>query len=69
MRREVKKAMEVDKKSMRKAQAIQLTEEIYAMLKEAFRGGDTHANAYWVGEKLEMWVLTDHDTSYPYVID
>lgn len=68
VRREVKKAMEVDKKSMRKAQAIQLTEEIYAMLKEAFRGGDTHANAYWVGEKLEDVDSYDMTSSYPYVI-
>lgn len=68
VRREIKKAMEADKKSMRKVQSIQLTEEIYAMLKEAFRGGDTHANAYWVGEKLEEVDSYDMTSSYPYVI-
>ena len=68
VRREVKKAMERDKKAMRKVQTIQLTEEIYAMLKEAFRGGDTHANAYWVGETLEEVESYDMTSSYPYVI-
>lgn len=68
VRREVKKAMEGVKKAMRKAQSIKLTEEIYAMLKEAFRGGDTHANAYWVGEKLQEVDSYDMTSSYPYVI-
>lgn len=68
VRREVKKAMEGDKKAKRKVQSITLTEEIYAMLKEAFRGGDTHANAYWVGEKLDEVDSFDMTSSYPYVI-
>ena len=68
VRREVKNAMTSDRKAMWKVKSITLTEEIYTLLREAFRGGDTHANAYWVNEILENIDSYDMTSSYPYVI-
>lgn len=68
IRRQYREAMKADKKELYKAQDIKLTEDIYAMLKDAFRGGDTHANAYWVDQTLldcESW---DIQSSYPYAM-
>ena len=53
---------------MRAVQAIHVSRETYTMLKQAFRGGDTHANAYWVNELLENIDSWDIQSSYPYAM-
>ena len=39
--------------------------ELYDMLLEAFRGGNTHANRYYAGETLKNVVSMDRSSSYP----
>lgn len=68
VRRQYSEAMQADKKSMRAVQAIHVSRETYTMLKQAFRGGDTHANAYWVNELLENIDSWDIQSSYPYAM-
>jgi hypothetical protein len=45
-----------------------LTLEIYFMLKQAFQGGFTHANANKVGDKIENVHSYDIASSYPYCL-
>lgn len=40
-------------------------EELYTMLREAFRGGNTHANRYYVGMILDNVKSADRSSSYP----
>lgn len=68
VRREIADAMKADRKSLNKAQEIKLTPVLYELLKDAFRGGDTHANAYWVNETLKELDSFDMTSSYPYVM-
>lgn len=42
--------------------------DIFDLLEEAFRGGDTHANRYYVGKKIKNVVSYDRSSSYPDVI-
>ena len=68
VRRDYLNAMQEDKKAMKMVQSINVSRETYRLLKEAFRGGDTHANAYWVNELLyniDSWDIT---SSYPYAM-
>lgn len=39
--------------------------DLYDMLLEAFRGGNTHANRYYAGETLKNVVSMDRSSSYP----
>ena len=39
--------------------------EVYKLLREAFRGGNCHANRYYVGEILENVHSADRSSSYP----
>ena len=41
---------------------------VYTLLREAFRGGDTHANRYYAGQILEHVGSADRSSSYPDVI-
>lgn len=41
---------------------------VYIMLREAFRGGDTHANRYYAGQILDNVGSADRSSSYPDVI-
>ena len=41
--------------------------ELYQMLREAFRGGDTHANRYYAGLHLENVGSVDMSSAYPAV--
>lgn len=43
-------------------------ERLYTMLKESFRGGDTHASRYYSGEIVENVASWDRSSSYPDVI-
>ena len=40
-------------------------EEVYGLLREAFRGGNTHANRYYAGYQLEGVKSYDRSSSYP----
>ena len=40
--------------------------DVYCLLEEAFRGGNTHANRHYVGEILEGVTSVDIQSSYPY---
>lgn len=42
--------------------------EVYTMLREEFRGGDTHANRYYVGQILVNVHSFDRSSSYPDVM-
>lgn len=39
--------------------------QVYDLLEQAFRGGDTHANRYYVGEIVENVHSADRSSSYP----
>ena len=41
---------------------------LYTLLREEFRGGDTHANRYFVGQILENVASFDRSSSYPDVM-
>lgn len=61
------------KRAMRKAggwwiKNIQPSEEVYKLLRRAFRGGDTHANRYYVGSVVANVEGYDRSSSYPDVI-
>lgn len=58
------------KKAMRKASANFVKEQlpnyhVYTMLREAFRGGDTHANRYYTGKILTNVKSADQSSAYP----
>lgn len=42
------------------------TLHVFELLREAFRGGDTHANRFYVGKILENVGSYDRESSYPY---
>lgn len=48
---------------------LRLTPETYIMCKQAFRGGDTHANRYKVGYIIENVRSRDRQSSYPAVMN
>ncbi len=49
-------------------QSLLLTPEVYIMLKEAFAGGFTHANAWYSGDIVYGVSSFDFTSSYPYVM-
>lgn len=42
--------------------------EIYSLCREAFRGGNTHANRYYSGKVLENVNSADMSSAYPYAV-
>ena len=65
VRRDVKKA--VYEYGIKHIQKLLPDFELYKALREAFRGGDTHANRYYVGVKLENVKSIDMSSAYPAV--
>lgn len=65
VRRDVKRVMR--NWSYYGLQAVQPTEEVYIALRQAFRGGDTHANRYYSGVILKDVGSADRSSSYPEV--
>ena len=67
VRRDIKEvlAKEVNQEYMRR---IQPTLNLMLILREAFRGGDTHHNRYYYGELLTDVVSEDEKSAYPAVM-
>lgn len=63
VRRDLRKAMY--KFNRKRLMEMQPDEEIFTMLREAFRGGNTHANRYYAGLVLEKVHSIDRSSSYP----
>lgn len=66
VRRDAKKAMSQVSQSFIKGQLPDY--EIYKMLREAFRGGNTHANRYYTNYTLHNVHSADRSSSYPDVM-
>lgn len=67
VRRDCKKVMWKYKKTLVKK--IYPTYKCYQLLREAFRGGNTHANRYYNGIIIKNVKSMDISSSYPYVIN
>lgn len=65
VRRDCKNAVLANKKNKKKQQLCKISVEVYAMLKEAFRGGNTHANALYVDQIISGVKSRDISSSYP----
>lgn len=63
VRRDVKRVMK--NWSYYGLQAVQPEDEVYIALREAFRGGDTHANRYFAGQILNNIKSADKSSAYP----
>lgn len=63
VRRDAKKAMRSIGPSFVKSQLPDI--EVYKMCREAFRGGDTHANRFYAGRIVKNVKSADRSSSYP----
>ena len=63
VRRDVKRVMK--QWSWRGLQALQPSAQVYLALREAFRGGNTHANRFYAGYIVEDAGSMDRSSSYP----
>ena len=66
VRRDAKKAMRKAPQGLVKNMLPNLL--VYSMAREAFRGGDTHANRYYAGQLLKDVKSADRSSSYPEVV-
>lgn len=66
VRRDTKNAVRKERRQL----ALQCapTPELYRLMREAFRGGNTHANRYFAGKILENVKSYDRSSSYPDVL-
>lgn len=65
VRREYREAMKKNPNNRQKFLQTRLDDNLYILLKNAFRGGDTHANRYHVGDVIENVHSYDIQSSYP----
>lgn len=63
VRRDLRDAMKTYSKDA--LRNMQPSLEVFEMLREAFRGGDTHANRFYSGQVLEHVHSVDRSSSYP----
>ena len=63
VRRDVKRAMR--RFNRKELESMQPEYEIFSILREAFRGGNTHCNRYYTGQILENVSSYDRVSSYP----
>ena len=68
VRRNAKRAMKAGKVHHNMVHSILPDIETYTALREAFRGGNTHANRYYTGDIIENVHSADRSSSYPAVI-
>lgn len=66
VRRDFRSAMKKNPENRKNFLATRLTADLYTSLKLAFRGGDTHANIYWVSELVKGADSYDISSSYPF---
>lgn len=66
VRNDVKKAMRLVRHGMIKE--MQPDYDIYRALREAFRGGNTHANRFYSGDVLHDIASVDESSAYPFVL-
>lgn len=66
VRRDCRKAME--QFNHKQLKAMMPTAELYSLLREAFRGGNTHANRWYAGDIIEHVKSVDRVSSYPDVM-
>lgn len=63
VRRDVREALRSYRKSL--IEPLMPDAELYNILRDAFRGGDTHANRFYVGIVLNDVFSSDRSSSYP----
>lgn len=68
VRRDCREAMKKNKRNRKLFLDMKLTPELYALCKEAFRGGDTHGSRYYVNQVIDDVESFDKASSYPYVM-
>lgn len=68
VRRDMRMEFKKDRNNIKRFQRERITEEQYYMLKEAFRGGNTHANYIYSGHVIEKARSKDIASSYPFVM-
>ena len=68
VRREARKAVRSNPANIKRLENEALTEEEYIMCKEAFRGGDCHANALYTNTVVENVHSYDMQSAYPGVM-
>lgn len=66
VRRDVKRAMRIC--GTKRVLEAQPNLTVYQLLKEAFRGGDTHANRFYTGKIIPHVKSADRSSSYPDVL-
>ena len=66
VRKDIKQAMQ--KFNHNQMKEMQPNEQIYTMMRDAFRGGNTHANRYFANEILDDVKSYDRTSSYPDVM-
>lgn len=67
VRRDFKKVM-LTKKNISIFKETRLSLHLYEMAKDAFRGGDTHANREVIGQLIRNAESKDIESSYPYIM-
>lgn len=68
VRRDAKRAMRSGKTHHNFVHSILPDWEQYKVLRQAFRGGNTHANRYYSGDIIENVHSADESSAYPYVL-
>lgn len=68
VRRDAKRAMRSGKTHHNFVHSILPDWEQYKVLRQAFRGGNTHANRYYAGDIIENVHSADESSAYPYVL-
>ena len=65
VRRDARKSMKENKNNRRQFVNMQLTPELYMLCRDAFRGGDTHANIIYSNQIVKNVSSYDIQSSYP----
>lgn len=68
VRRDFKKAYQSNPSNKKMQRQDKLSPEVYKLLKEEFRGGNTHANYLYVNSEIKNVDSYDIASSYPYVM-
>lgn len=68
VRRDCREQVQQNKYNRKLFKKNQLTEQEYKLLKERYRGGNTHANRYMTGFIIDDVISYDISSSYPFVM-